>query len=64
MRKLEKLRARKTLSVNTQNYEKLCALQRKLEQILERNVSLDETLNIVLTVKSLDSQLEEMMLES
>jgi len=52
-----------TLSVSVQNHEKLRSIQKKIERILKRDVSLDEVLSIVLAVKSIDEVLSELLIE-
>lgn len=54
---------RTTLSISTQTHERLNKLKERIERILGKKISLDQTLSVILAVKHLDEVLEDMILE-
>ena len=52
-----------TIEISIEDYNKLHNLQTRLEAILKKSISIKKTLSIVLSVKSLDQELSELMLE-
>lgn len=57
------MKKRVTMNVSPQNYGELCAVQKKIEKILHKPISLDKVLSIVLAVKSVDDVLSDLVLE-
>jgi len=53
---------RKTVMLCTQTYVRLSALKTKFQQIVGKKMSMDETLQVVLSTRSLDGVLEDMIL--
>jgi hypothetical protein len=49
------------ISIATQG--KLHNIQHQIEQVLRRKVSLDQTINIILIIKSIDQQLADIIAE-
>jgi CRISPR/Cas system-associated protein Cas10 (large subunit of type III CRISPR-Cas system) len=49
--------------LHKQNYERLNAIKEQLEEILHKKLSMDEVVNVILTVKGIDQQLTDMLLE-
>lgn len=52
-----------SLEISIATYDKLHGFQHQIEQILRKKVSLDKTINIILTIKSIDQQLADIILE-
>jgi hypothetical protein len=52
-----------TVEIAMRDYKELQSLQKGIAKILKKPISLKKTLSIVLSVKSLDQQLSELMLE-
>lgn len=52
-----------TIEISMEDYNILHSIKTRIELILKKSISLKKTLSIVLSVKSLDQQLSELMLE-
>jgi hypothetical protein len=52
-----------TIEIAMEDYNTLHKLKERIEAIIKNPISLKKTLSIVLSVKSLDQQLSELMLE-
>ena len=52
-----------TIEISIEDYNKLHALSERLTKILKHPVSLKKAFSIVLSVKSIDQQISELMLE-
>jgi len=52
-----------TIEISIETYNTLHSYQEKIAKIIRKPISLNKTLAIILSVKSLDEQLTELMLE-
>jgi hypothetical protein len=52
-----------TIEVSIETYNECHSLKEKIEKIVKKTISFDKLLKIMLSVKSIDQQLSEMMLE-
>jgi hypothetical protein len=59
----EKSQKTTTIEVSIETYEIIHSAKTQIEKILRKNVSIDKVLKIAFAMKSLDSQLSELMLE-
>jgi predicted transcriptional regulator len=54
---------RQMIQTSKQVYDKLSSFQHQISQIIKKKVSLDQTINIIVTIKSIDQQLADLITE-
>jgi hypothetical protein len=59
----EKPQKTTTIEISIETYNECHNLKERIEKIVKKTISFDKLLKIMLSVKSIDQQLSEMMLE-